>query len=234
MKKPRINPAAIKLLTQFFSTHKKGLPEWMKNSREAYLRAGVEKREDRRVIIHYRPSTKKEQEILECIDFVGVSGQVINDKYIEWANPEAVGGLKFGEAEGGQGNGGKAYLREMFENGYFVSISNGKLSVVSFVDPPDKYVLDFVPDQERGKDISGDIPVLKGIREYAQSWLEAVGLPQAHGITIVRGVGPKKAVDPDRLLNEIQHVAQASLSIEACVVDFYVDGKFRRELKVVR
>ena len=40
-KKPQINPAAIDLLTCVYNSHKKGLPEWMRNAREAYLRKEI-------------------------------------------------------------------------------------------------------------------------------------------------------------------------------------------------
>lgn len=49
---PRINPNAIDLLARVFNTHKKGLPEWLKNAREAYLRDRVPP-EERHVIVHY-------------------------------------------------------------------------------------------------------------------------------------------------------------------------------------
>ena len=39
-----------------------------------------------------------------------------------------------GQSEGGQGNGGKAYLRQLFDKGYFISICDGQLSVVGFAD----------------------------------------------------------------------------------------------------
>src|SRR4030043_841591 len=117
--KAKIHPAAIDLLARVFNSHKKGLPEWMKNAREAYLRKGVDTRDKRVIILDYHESKGPERTWLECIDFVGISGTDIENKYIEWANPEvAVEGLKPGEAEGGQGNGGKAYLRQMFDKGY--------------------------------------------------------------------------------------------------------------------
>ena len=37
---PRINPAAIDLIARYFNSHKKGLPELLKNAREAYLGRG--------------------------------------------------------------------------------------------------------------------------------------------------------------------------------------------------
>ena len=51
--KPRINPAVIDLITRVFNSHKKGLPEWLKNSREAYLRKNIPE-EGRFIIINYR------------------------------------------------------------------------------------------------------------------------------------------------------------------------------------
>src|SRR5207249_10392320 len=105
---------------------------------------------------------------LECIDFVGISGIDIEARYLEWANPEAAAaGLRPEQREGGQGSGGKAYLRQLFERGFFISICDKKLSVVSFVDD-DKYILDFFPDDKTGRDYSGDNPALGGIRKYAE------------------------------------------------------------------
>lgn len=231
---PKINPAAIDLLTRFFNTHKKGLPEWLKNAGEGYLRAEVEDRDQRFVIINYKDAKNQRDCVLECIDFAGISGEDIERKYLEWANPDAAAsGIKKGEAEGGQGNGGKAYLREMFERGFFISICNGKLSVVSFVDKK-KYVLDFVPSPAEGKDVVGECPAVPNIRKYAAEWLKAFGLPEGHNITIVRGIGPKTAIESDQLMQMIQQFPQARHTIESSRVMLYVNGSPRRELEIVR
>jgi hypothetical protein len=71
-KKPKINPAAVDLLARVFNSHKKGLPEWMKNAREAYLRQNVEKAK-RHVVINYKQVKNPSDCVLECIDFVEVS-----------------------------------------------------------------------------------------------------------------------------------------------------------------
>src|SRR6266540_2488036 len=132
MTTPKINPNAIELLSRPFSSHKMGLPEWMKNSREAYLRAGVPA-ESRYVIINYQRDSLRPY--IECLDFVGISGADLESHYLEWANPDAAGrGLSPGMAEGGQGSGGKAYLRQMFEDGFFASVVDQRLSVVKFTD----------------------------------------------------------------------------------------------------
>jgi hypothetical protein len=231
-KAPKINPAAIDLLARVFNSHKKGLPEWLKNAREVYLRKGVPKA-GRFVIINLQQGKSPENTWLECIDFGGISGADIEDRFLEWANPDAAGkGLKPGEAEGGQGNGGKAYLRQMFQKGYFVSICDDRLSVVSFVDPK-KYVLDFIPDEKTGKDYPGKNPILPNIRKDASDWNEAYKLPDAHNITIVRGVAPTKPIDSDRLLEEIQQFPQARETIRTCRVHLYVNRSFKRELAVV-
>lgn len=218
---PRINPNAIDLLARHFNTHKKGLPEWLKNAREAYLRAQAPPGE-RHVIVHYA-SKAHPHPYLEVVDFVGISGADIEARYLEWANPDAAGhGLRPGEAEGGQGNGGKAYLRQMFAKGYFISVCDGLLSVVSFTDPM-KYILDFVPDRLSGKDYAGDNPLLKDVRRAAGDWLEVRGLPRDHNITIVRGINPSRAIDPDRLLDEIQQFPHARETIRSCRVTYWED-----------
>ncbi len=231
-KAPKINPAAIDLLARVFNSHKKGVPEWLKNAREVYLRKGTP--EDQRfVIINYHQGRTADSTWLECIDFGGISGDDIETRFLEWANPDAAAkGLKPGEAEGGQGNGGKAYLRQMFQKGYFASICDERLSVVSFVDAK-KYVLDFVPDEKIGKDYDGKNPVLPNIRKDAADWAEGYKLAANHNITIVRGVAPTKSIDPDHLLEEIQQFPQARETIRTCHVDFYVNHSFKRELVVV-
>jgi len=80
--KPRINPAAIDLLTRVFNSHKKGLPEWMKNAREAYFRKDAEENE-RFIAINYQSDAAPE--ILECIDFVGSPATT--------SNPDSLSGL---------------------------------------------------------------------------------------------------------------------------------------------
>jgi hypothetical protein len=224
----KINPAAIDLLARFFNSHKKGLPEWLKNAREAYLRRNTPE-DQRQVVINFQRDTEP---YLECIDFVGISGDDIEERYLEWANPDAAtSGLKTGQAEGGQGNGGKAYLRQMFAKGYFVSICDGKLSVVSFTDI-NKYHLDFVPNEKQGKSIDGDSPVLPRVRAYAAAWLRAFDLPADHNITIVRGVGPVKSVDVDRLLDDLQQSPQTRQTLRTCTVQFFVNGANPRAIKI--
>ncbi len=229
-KSPKIHPHAIELLARYFNSHKKGLPEWLKNAREAYLRAPGAPA-DRYIAINYSKGKRGTPAYLECIDFVGISGADIESRFLEWANPEAAAvGLKPEEREGGQGNGGKAYLRQLFETGYFISICDAKLSVVGFVDK-EKFVLDFVPEGA-GRDLTGDSKALPGMRKYCREWLQIFGYPPDANITIVRGVSPLKPIDADRLMNEIQQFPQARQTIVACNVQYFENGSYKRDLSV--
>ncbi len=211
--------------------HKKGLPKWMKNSREVYLRIGLPY-DQRIVVINYRTARGGRPEQLECIDFGGIAGSKIDTEYMEWANPHAAPGpSKISGIEGGQGNGGKAYLRQMFDKGHFASIESGKLSVVSFLDD-EKYELGFVPDIATGKDNPGDNPLLPGFRKSARDWLRAFSLPDDHNITIVRGLSPKKPVEIDTLVEEIQQHPQSRQTIRTCRVSLFIDSEFKRDLVV--
>src|SRR5436189_240208 len=87
-------------------------------------------------------------------------------------------------------------LARWFNRGYFISISNGRLSVVGFTDVK-KHVLSFLPDEENGKDVLEDSTVITpSVRKYAARWLKAYGLSEASNITIVRGIDPTKPIDP--------------------------------------
>ncbi|MDP8225275.1 MAG: hypothetical protein P9L99_18080 [Candidatus Lernaella stagnicola] len=185
------------------------------------------------IIIHHRDAGTPKDSLLEVIDFAGISGIDIDEKLFEWGKPDASlgGALSEDSREGGQGNGGKSYLRELFEKGYFVSICDGRLSVARFIDPS-KHILDFVPDCDKGKDYSGINPELPTIRTDASLWCESFDYPPDHNVTIVRGISPKKPVNLDRLLNDIQAEAQARETIKSCRVLVFRNHKIRRELAI--
>jgi hypothetical protein len=228
--KPNIHPQAIDLMTRIFNSHKVGLPEWLKNAREAYLKVGAGP-EERHIVVNLQNDCH--HPYLECIDFAGIAGDAIAANYLQWANPDgATSGLPASEVsdvEAGQGNGGKGYLREMFNKGYFISICNKRLSVVGFVDSK-KHVLYFVPSEPEGKDNPDDNPLLPKLRAEAKAWLHKYGLPQDHNITIVRGIDPKKPVDPQRLAQVMQQFPQARQTIRTCKVDFCVNGAVVEQL----
>ncbi len=228
---PRIDPHAIELLCREFGTHEAGLPEWLKNAREAYLRTGAEAGERVIIVNLVRSSSRRRFEAIECIDFVGISGTDLEAKYLVWANPRAAaaGASNAAEIEGGQGNGGKAYGRQMFKEFCFASVCAGGLSVVRFQDPKTKHLLGFVA-KDSSEDSKSIVP--SGDRSYAEGWCRRVGKSPAGNVTIVRGDGPKGGVTIDKIDRLIQRSAQARETIRTCDVRLFVNGQQRKVFKV--
>jgi hypothetical protein len=103
----KIHSRAIDLLARGFDSHKVGLPEWLKNAREAYwrARAGIEQRP---VVVNLQDDCN--HPYLECTDFAGITGDAIADNYLQWANRDAaISGLALKLTRwlfnGGQGGG---------------------------------------------------------------------------------------------------------------------------------
>jgi hypothetical protein len=231
-RKPRMNAYMIDLVARWFGTHAAGLPEWVKNAREAYVREGVEDIEQRWIIINLLGSGSKGTcRGVECIDFVGVDADEIDAKYLEWAKPDAASeGVEDPSLiEGGQGNGGKAYGRQLFERFFFASIRDGKLSVVAFVDE-EKHILDFI-DGARGT-TEESRAFAGGVRAYANKILEQAGRPAGSNITIVRGEGPKDLISTSRVAALLPRSPQARETLRTCDVRIFVAGKQQKILKL--
>jgi len=132
----------------FHFEHDKGLAEWLKNSADAYLRDGA--KEGRKIsdaeqviIIRFLTKTNAEPIRFECIDFSGTTHAMIDDKFANWfdqlAAKQDIGDLK---TYGGHGNGGKFYMRQMFEPSRFVTYRNGLLNIFGFDEDKDYGFLD--------------------------------------------------------------------------------------------
>ncbi len=87
---------------EFKFSHEKGLSEWLKNSADAYLRAG---REDEENFIIFRFNDRNDI-LFECIDFVGMTSEDINKALKRWGDPEAAKRGTGKRVFGGHGNGG--------------------------------------------------------------------------------------------------------------------------------
>lgn len=111
--------------------HIKGLGEWIKNSVDAY-RWDITPDENQHIVLRFADG-QNESAVFECIDFVGMTQNKIIKALKRWGDPEAA---KFGKKDlkvyGGHGNGGKFYMREMFEESYFVTYRDGKLNIFGF------------------------------------------------------------------------------------------------------
>jgi hypothetical protein len=129
-----IDEAVLDLIgNEFRFDHAKGLAEWLKNSSDAYLRDGVPDAEQF-VVVRFTESGKILAKI-ECIDFVGMSKQQIDDAFKRFFDPKAAKkGAKQANLRtlGGHGNGGKFYMRQMFKSSRAITYREGLMNIFGF------------------------------------------------------------------------------------------------------
>jgi uncharacterized membrane protein YgcG len=115
---------------EFRFDHVKGLAEWLKNSVDAYIRAGVK---DDESYVHIRFIVQRGQtpSEIQCIDFVGMTHDEIVNAFRRWGDPEAASRKRY-KTYGGHGNGGKFYMRQMFTRSRFVTWRDGRLNIFGF------------------------------------------------------------------------------------------------------
>jgi hypothetical protein len=192
---------------EFKFSHEKGLSEWLKNSADAYLRAG---REDEESFIIFKVKDKDEV-VFECIDFVGMTLDDINNALKRWGDPEAAKRGTGRRVFGGHGNGGKFYMRQMFKQSHFITYRSGKLNVFGFnenrrygfargfkdkkVSPDDAMKFAEIYDIDLPPNIRKEI--LKGVI----------------GFTVARGIHPdkitKRRLNLGKLCEKFKHFPQA-------------------------
>lgn len=115
---------------EFKFDHSKGMAEWLKNSIDAYRTSGI-KQEDQHVIFRFTDHGVTHP-IIECVDFVGMTDLDIEKAFKRWGDPEAAKRGKKIKVYGGHGNGGKFYMRQMFQESRFITYKNGFLNVFGF------------------------------------------------------------------------------------------------------
>lgn len=129
-----IDEAVLDLIgNEFRFDHAKGLAEWLKNSSDAYLREGVPDAEQF-IIVRFRESGGRLTRI-ECIDYVGMRKQQIDDAFKRFFDPQAAKkGAKQANIKtlGGHGNGGKFYMRQMFGSSQAITYRNGRMNIFGF------------------------------------------------------------------------------------------------------
>jgi len=225
---------AIRLMIAPMS-HENGLAEWPKNSADAYVRADTSP--DKRVIVlvfdyahrHRAPS-------IGCLDFVGMTSYQIEEFFRKWADPDAArAGTAIRDLQGGHGNGGKAYMVQMFEDYSLLHTVKGQTGCRYGV-PAGSYRFGYVPNRRAGR----DFPV-PDLRQELDTVLADVGLRYgslptaarrsfdgATGFTFVRGVNPRqygRSVPVRRLLDRIVNYHQMVTTLQLCQVFAIVNGR---------
>jgi len=115
---------------EHFKDHKKGIPEWLKNSDDSYIR--LEEKEKINysnipIIINF---SKKE---ISCVDFGGATSEDMIEHIPYYGSPEAStlgGSVGHKKVSGGHGNGGKYYALSQFKEVKIISFFKGKLTIL--------------------------------------------------------------------------------------------------------
>ena len=133
----RVHRDYIKREAQHFKDHKKGLPEWIKNSDDSYTRHEDSENKD---LENAKIILNLDEKHISCLDFGGGDFNKIEQHLFYWGDPKAA---TYGEelkkkiVSGGHGNGGKYYALSQFKTCKIINYYKGKLSVFVIEDDSD-------------------------------------------------------------------------------------------------
>lgn len=201
---------------EFKFSHEKGLPEWIKNSVDAYIRRDPPVSDDQQyVVFNFQDGRKGQPPIFECIDFCGMTSEEIDKALKRWGDPKAASRGQNKRVFGGHGNGGKFYMRQMFSHSHFISYRNGKLNIFGF---NEKRKYGFAKGFKDKVCSPNEAVKLAGIKDLE---LPTVQMDQIRngetGFTVVRGVHPdkiKNVISVARLCDKVRFHPQARKIIQ--------------------
>lgn len=185
---------------EFKFDHVKGMAEWLKNAVDAYRRTNT-RQDDQHIIFRFTDQNVS-QPTLECIDFVGMTMDDIENALKRWGDPNAAKRGRKVKTYGGHGNGGKFYMRQMFKESRFITYKSGLLNIFGFSDNK-KYGF---AKGFQGKKVSAkeamniaeikDLPIPKEIKARI--------IAGETGFTVVRGLSPEGVKNKYRIAKEIE------------------------------
>jgi hypothetical protein len=228
---------AIRLLITDFSSHENGLPELIKNASDQYAREDAPE-EKRVVVVLFDFGRKNIRPSISCLDFCGMTSEVIERNFRVWFDPEAAhrGAVRTARQRlGGHGNGGKSYMCNMFSD-YAILHTVRDGHGCRYGVRAGSVTFGYVPSPEEGR----SFPV-KSLDEDLASALAQVrcsltSLPrEAHtalrsacGFTLVRGVGPKyyeQRFPYEELIRSLESHPQMIQPLEFCKIFVLVNGR---------
>ncbi len=203
--------------------HEKGIAEWIKNSVDAYIRSGISDSEQ--VIILRFDDRNKGQSFFECIDFNGMTATDINKALKRWGDPEAAKrGLKK-KVYGGHGNGGKFYMRQMFEKSYFITYKNGLLNIFGF---SEKKKYGFANDyKDKKMNFNEALKIAKIDEQDIPGYFLNKIKNGETGFTIVRGIAPlgmKNNIKIYKICDKLRKHPQSVRILERITVEIVYKG----------
>jgi len=183
--------------------HEKGLAEWLKNSVDAYRRIDIPDN-DQNIIIKFIDG-ENNKSVFECIDFVGMNKNDIESAFKRWGDPDAAKRGKNKRFYGGHGNGGKFYMRQMFNHSAFITYKGGYLNIFGFNENR-KY--GFAEGFNNKKTNSDEAIKIAGIENlnFPLSIKKSI-LDGKTGFTVIRGIGPKgmrNKIKVDKIVEKIK------------------------------
>jgi len=216
---------------EFKFSHEKGLPEWIKNSVDAYIRRDPPVPDDEQhIVLHFKDGTRREPATFECIDFCGMTSEDIDKALKRWGDPKAASRGLNKRVFGGHGNGGKFYMRQMFERSHFITYRNGRLNIFGFNEHR-KYgfARGFRDKASLPKDACG----LAGIDELPlpEGAMQQI-LSGETGFTVVRGIRPdkiKSAIPVGRLCEKVRFHPQARKIVQRKPIHVLYNGQLALE-----
>lgn len=173
--------------SSFSFDHVKGIGEWIKNSVDAYLREGSPD-ERHNILLRFTDGNIQHASI-ECIDFVGMTNENIVKALKRWGDPDAAKRGKSVKVYGGHGNGGKFYMRQMFEESYYITYRDYHINIFGFSGNK-KY--GFAQGYKNKKVGPNEALKIAGIDNVQiPSEIKDSILTGKKGFTVVKGNGPK-------------------------------------------
>jgi hypothetical protein len=226
---------AIRLICKAFQSHEAGLPEWIKNSADAYARQDAE--EDKRVIVIILDSGRRsEPNSISCLDFAGMTSAIIENDFRVWADPDAARRRPVSRGiQGGHGNGGKCYMTQMFQDfAMLTTVKQGKGNRYGVEAGSIRF--GYIPDRQAGRDFKVEnvleqlerllAPLRCSIKKLPPAVARAFSL--ADGFTLATGVGPKgweKRIPARQLVDNLKLHPQMIQTLELCSVFVFVNGE---------
>jgi Bacterial Ig-like domain (group 2) len=233
---------AIKLICKPFQSHENGMPEWVKNSADAYARANTAEA-GRVIVIIFDHGRRNASSSISCLDFVGMTSSVIEENFRVWADPEAAtrGGAIATGVQGGHGNGGKCYMTQMFDRYAMVkTVKRKKGNCYGVVAGSIKF--GYIPNRDGGRDY-----VVKDMRAELEKALLGAHCPlkslpssavaalrATDGFSLITGVGPRgygNRINVQHLISNLQENSQMIRTLEMCNVFVVVNGELENDGK---
>jgi len=225
---------AISLICRAFQSHESGLPEWVKNAADAYVRE--EAKPERRIVVLLLCDKKSlGKPSMACLDFVGTTADKIERYFRHWADPNAAIQETQLKVQGGHGNGGKCYMTQMFtDHALFHTVRDGEGCCYGVKGGSVNF--GYVPNAEEGRRYSvpdAEMELDRLLRELGTTF---DGLPPGaqrafelgSGFTLVRGVGPRhyeQRIRVNDLIGQLRDHPQMLTTLDYCEVFVLYDGR---------